>query len=69
MHVKINIGSFLYVHTRRTRTLEDLHLMHTRGHDYIDIRPHRLDVRLLDYLYRLVSTRKLVEDGSRDINN
>jgi hypothetical protein len=34
MHVKINIGSFLYVHTRCTRTLEDLHLMHTRGHDY-----------------------------------
>jgi hypothetical protein len=41
---------------------------------YIDHAARRRDVVFwaydyLDYLPRLVSTRKLVEDGSRDINN
>jgi hypothetical protein len=41
---------------------------------YIDYAVRRRDVIFwaydyLDYLPRLVSTRKLVEDGSRDINN
>jgi hypothetical protein len=41
---------------------------------YIDYAVHRRDIVFwaydyLDYLPRLVSTRKLVEDGSRDINN
>jgi hypothetical protein len=41
---------------------------------YIDYTVRRCDVIFwaydyLDYLPRLVSTRKLVEDGSRDINN
>jgi hypothetical protein len=41
---------------------------------YIDYAVHRRDVVFwaydyLDYLPRLVSTRKLVEDGSHDINN
>jgi hypothetical protein len=41
---------------------------------YIDYAARRRDVVFwaydyLDYLPRLVSTRKLVEDGSRDINN
>jgi hypothetical protein len=41
---------------------------------YIDYAVRRRDIIFwaydyLDYLPRLVSTRKLVEDGSRDINN
>jgi hypothetical protein len=41
---------------------------------YIDYAVRRRDIVFwaydyLDYLSRLVSTRKLVEDGSRDINN
>jgi hypothetical protein len=41
---------------------------------YIDYAVRRRDIVFwaydyLDYLPRLVSTRKLVEDGSRDINN
>jgi hypothetical protein len=41
---------------------------------YIDYTVRRRDIIFwaydyLDYLPRLVSTRKLVEDGSRDINN
>jgi hypothetical protein len=40
-----------------------------REYNHIDVWLHQLVYDYLDYLPRLVSTRKLVEDGSRGINN
>jgi hypothetical protein len=52
------------------RCTQEMHASPTTvTYDYINSRLHRLPDDYLDYLPRLVSTRKLVEDGSRGINN
>jgi hypothetical protein len=65
--------SMLHVHQQCTSkgqaTSCTYGLVHTEDYAKIDI--SRIDSLFdyFDYLSRLVSTRKLVEDGSRDINN
>jgi hypothetical protein len=57
---------------RRTMRPQDLHLPHTEDvhkYHYVNVQLQRHMYDYLDYLPRLVSTRKLVEDGSRGINN
>jgi hypothetical protein len=55
-----------------TKAFQDHRLAHpedVREYNHIDVWLHQLVYDYLDYLPRLVSTRKLVEDGSRGINN
>jgi hypothetical protein len=62
----------LSAHRSFTSKIQDHRLAHTSNiHEYYfnDFRLQRPVYDYLDYLPRLVSTRKLVEDGSRDINN
>jgi hypothetical protein len=40
-----------------------------REYNHIDVWPHQLMYNYFNYSSRLVSPRKLVEDGSRGINN
>jgi hypothetical protein len=69
---KFNLVEISYMHTKAFRRYQDLHSTYTSSvheYDHVGVWLQRPVYDYIDYSSRLVSTRKLVEDGSRDINN
>jgi hypothetical protein len=69
---KFNLVEISYMHTKAFRRYQDLHSAYTSSvhkYDHVGVWLQRPIYDYFDYSSRLVSTRKLVEDGSRDINN
>jgi hypothetical protein len=64
---------FFLTHTRRApgsfKDFRSKYAAYVSEYYFVDFQLHQHEYDYLDYLPRLVSTRKLVEDGSREINN